>query len=354
MARIRFSHFLIIQLLLVSAWGVSCDSLTGSDDDNSSENVELFPVRVAGSWGYIDREGRVMIEPQFQNAAPFFEGLAAVRQNWGWKYIDASGEVVIEGSYQNIQRFSEDRAAVQMEGRWGFINRQGDFIINPKFRGAYPFSSGLAFVRSLDFSDYLYIDGNGNPLESVNLPEDIDFVEDNLFTNQRALVRDDEQFGYIDPEGNTIVDLIYSEAHAFSEEKAAVRVSDRWGFINPMGEVTIQPQFISVGDFGNGLAPARRNTNLFGFIDETGNFVINEQFLQVRPFSEERAPVFINNKWTFIDLTGNTIVEPIFDEVEPFRNGLARVTTFIIDGEDVEEQYGYINTSGDYVWFPTR
>jgi hypothetical protein len=44
-----------------------------------------------GKWGYIDTQGRFMVNPQFDDARPFSEGMAAVlirdRQIERWGYI---------------------------------------------------------------------------------------------------------------------------------------------------------------------------------------------------------------------------------------------------------------------------
>lgn len=346
-----FSILFISILVFLSACNI-VDGITGNNDDD--HDVDLFPVLVDGEYGYINTDGTMVIEPQLQIAYPFNDGLAAVRDSWRWKYMNSKGEFVIEGSFQEIKTFSEGKAAVRMDGRWGFINKKGDFIINPRFRSAKSYSDGRAFVRSLDYSEYLYIDDKGNKIESINMPDDLDNIDNNEFYNGRALVSDNNLLGYIDRTGNTIVDLKYSEALPFSDNLAAVKVSDRWGFIDSNGEVKISPQFISAGKFGNGLAPARKNSNQFGYVDKTGAFVISEQFDEVREFTEERAPVFVNGKWTFIDKTGTQITAPKFDEVAPFYNGLALVTIFVPVGDEVVEQYGYINKDGNYVWFPTN
>jgi len=325
------------------------DNITGSDD-----SVDLYPVRIDGEWGYIDKEGKIVLEPEFQNAGDFKNGMAPVRHSWGWKYINKKGEIKVEGNFSNIRPFSGDKAAVQFEGRWGYINKSGSFVINPKFRSASDFSDGRAFVRSINYSSYYYIDENGSRIEAVGLPSDMDYVEESEFRNGRAMVRDGDMYGYIDKSGNTVIELKYPEARPFNDQLAAVRVSDRWGFIDSKGQVEISPQFISVGDFGNGLAPARVNTNSFGYIDKSGQVVIEEQYQQAGTFNEDRAPVLINDKWTFIDKSGNQITSPKFDEVEPFYNGLARVTIYVPVEDEIEENYGYINKAGKYVWFPTR
>ena len=345
----------LLSIFFISCLLLSCnlvDSITGNDDE--ATQVELYPVLLDGQWGYIDKEGRIKIEPQYQIAGAFKDGLAAVRYRWDWKYINSNGDFVVEGEFWNLGDFNEVLAPVRIDDRWGYINKKGNFEVNPRFRSAYAFSDGRAFVRSIDYSEYYYIDTNGNKIESTSLPEDMDFVEENTFSNGRALVRDDELYGFIDKDGNTVIELKYSEARSFSDNLAAVRISDKWGFISDDGAVSISPQFISVGDFGNGLAPARKATNQFGFINKNGELVIEEQFDDVGIFTEERAPVMINDRWTFIDKTGQLITSSTFDEVESFFNGLARITIYVPIGEEIEEHYGYINKSGEYVWYPTN
>ena len=59
-------------------------------------------MKIGDKWGYIDKSGKIVIEPQFDDASSFSEGLAAVclgdycplRGKWG--YIDKSGEYVWE------------------------------------------------------------------------------------------------------------------------------------------------------------------------------------------------------------------------------------------------------------------
>ena len=345
----RILHTLLSLFLLTSACDV-VDSITGNDDESQ---VVLFPVAIEGSWGYINSEGAIVIEPAFQIAGDFADGRAAVRNNWRWEYIDKTGEAVIEGNFQQLQLFSEGKAAVRMDGRWGFVNTKGEFVINPRFRNALSFSDGFAFVRSLDYQDYLYIDTKGNPLESLTMP-DLDPILDATFNDGRALVLDNNRYGYIDKSGDLIVDLIYSEALSFSEGLAAVFVSDRWGYIDTSGKMSISPGFISAGHFMNGLAPARRNSNQYGFINKKGEFVIPVSFDEIRSFSDERAAVRIGNKWTFVDKEGQTITDAKFDQVNEFKNGLARVILLVPGAEAPEQLLGYINKSGDYVWFPTN
>jgi hypothetical protein len=65
----------------------------------SEEKVSvLLPVRVDGSWGYINEKGTIVIKPRFKMAGSCSEGLADVMDDDGWfYYIDATGTAVTKG-----------------------------------------------------------------------------------------------------------------------------------------------------------------------------------------------------------------------------------------------------------------
>ena len=63
------------------------------------------------------QQGEVAIAPQFDYAADFSEGLAAVQQDGRYGYIDTDGNWVVEPTYTNAGRFSEGFARVQMENQ---------------------------------------------------------------------------------------------------------------------------------------------------------------------------------------------------------------------------------------------
>ena len=49
---------------------------------------------MASKYGFIDKSGKMVIEPQFDNAEPFSEGLAQVEKDGKLGFIDKSGKVV--------------------------------------------------------------------------------------------------------------------------------------------------------------------------------------------------------------------------------------------------------------------
>jgi WG containing repeat len=86
---------------------------------------------------------------------PFSEGLAPVKSFNKIGFINKTGKVVIEPLFRDVQSFSEGLAGVKIIGSdgnyvWGFIDRSGNFVIEAQFIQVAPFAGGLARVESVD------------------------------------------------------------------------------------------------------------------------------------------------------------------------------------------------------------
>ncbi|MCF4967085.1 WG repeat-containing protein [Nostoc sp. CMAA1605] len=124
----------------------------------------LSPVRIGRKWGYMDdRTGQVIIQPQFEDAYEFTEGLASVRIGEKYGYIDTNGNFIIHPQFEWAYYFSEGLAEVLINGKSGYINVTGKVVIQPQFDMANLFSSGLAEVCIGD--QYYLIDKTGKFIE---------------------------------------------------------------------------------------------------------------------------------------------------------------------------------------------
>jgi len=125
----------------------------------------LAKVKVGEKYRYINEAGEFAFEGEFDDAASFSEGLAAVENEDGkWGFINTKGELVIDykfdaGWFSTIS-FHEGLAFVQEEGKWGYINKQGAFVISPQFKSANKFINGVARVYLVEKSA-AYIDKTG-------------------------------------------------------------------------------------------------------------------------------------------------------------------------------------------------
>lgn len=135
----------------------------------SSFSDGLAPVNRTRNCGYVDARGMLVLEPKVALGetdcatvwGDFVNGLA--RWKFGKKYgfIDRTGETVIEPNYDLTFHFSEGLAAVMVRGKWGYIDTTGKMVIQPMpLKRAEDFHHGLAFVSTRD-GKYGYIDKSG-------------------------------------------------------------------------------------------------------------------------------------------------------------------------------------------------
>lgn len=222
--------------------------------------------------GFIDKTGKIVIPLGYDNADSFNEGLAPVckRDYYGekWGFIDKTGEIVIPLIYERAGAFSEGLAPVKKDGKWGYIDKTGEMVIQPVFYEAKPFSEGLAAVGNWEGGD--------------------------------------KKWGYINKTGETIIPLTYYSAGPFSEGLAKVQARDGTGFIDKTGEMVIQPIYSDAGSFNEGLAPVYAGSWVvgaggeWGYIDKTGKVIIPLTYGDAKPFSEGLAPVKKDGKWGFL------------------------------------------------------
>ena len=110
----------LLSLLLVVACSIKRSSVTGG----------LSPIVMhPDQWGYIDKSGTIVINPQFRHASVFFEDLAAASPD-GKKfgYIDKSGNFVMNPQFDETRPFSEGLAAVVIGPKLGFVDKLGSWL----------------------------------------------------------------------------------------------------------------------------------------------------------------------------------------------------------------------------------
>ena len=106
LAMVKISRiFSAIAVAVLAAWFCS-------GQIKPEEYPALFPIQENGKYGYIDRTGKVVIEPQFEEVKEFSEGMAAVRIKDKWGYIDSTGKIAVEPKFKVVREFSEGLATV--------------------------------------------------------------------------------------------------------------------------------------------------------------------------------------------------------------------------------------------------
>ncbi|MEO0103191.1 MAG: WG repeat-containing protein [candidate division WOR-3 bacterium] len=81
---------LILFFILILSFSFGQKEVTGSGKGELSP----FEDSKTGKWGYINKQGKIVIRPQFNEAKDFSEGLAAVKIGDKYFYINNEGQIV--------------------------------------------------------------------------------------------------------------------------------------------------------------------------------------------------------------------------------------------------------------------
>ena len=342
----------------------------------SQSQDTLYPVNVYKKdnlvYGYINREGEIVILPKYFYANVFSEGLAFVkldRMSDLWACINTNDEILftIKADY-SIEGFAEGLAVINYKNEFSFIDRNGNKVFDKTFFKANSFYNGYAVVKlSYQHTKNSVINKKG----LVVLDSLYDFISD--FNNGYAKIQTKDQRGIIDSNFNVIFwDTSYHFISTVNNNRNVVsnfipfKANNKVGYIDLKGNVVINPIFEYGNDFYEGLASVSLGGK-WGFIDTTWKFVIEPQFSNAGCFSEGLAPVntqqSINGSFnSFIDKSGKVVIQDtveyeskffpdhfVKNEIfwpEPFNNGICNYSSNVF--MTIFERY--VRSDGKFIW----
>lgn len=163
-------------------------------------------VKDEEKYGFIDKDGKVAITPQFEGAGPFYDGMAMIRMDKKYGFINKEGKIVITPQFESAREFSEGLCPVQQGELWGFVDEAGKFVINPQYKWTHGFNkAGLCPVKATTNDKWGFIDKKGKMVIEPQFESVTNFYDD------VAVVGLNEKYGVIGKEGKYLVNPTYED-----------------------------------------------------------------------------------------------------------------------------------------------
>lgn len=264
-------------------------------------NSEYIIVNEENKYGVINTTGTVLIEPNYEavkylNSSTMF----AIKESGVWKLYDTeNSNTIIDGGYDDIVEVKNDNITIIKEGKYGIININKEEKISPQYDDLkYVFSiyyiakkdgkfgvinSENEEVIPFEYTNMVYVENGGfiqadksetetvifdnnlgqklsgiiseinidkgyiriytnNEYKYYNFKFEEKKLSDLMFDNTLFLNKKDGKYGYIDKEGNTIIDYIYDDG---TEQNScgfsAIKKDGVWGSINSIGAIAKEP-----------------------------------------------------------------------------------------------------------------
>jgi hypothetical protein len=82
---------------------------------------QLIPYRKGDKWGFCTPDKKMVVQPKYDDAWSFSEGLARVKLNGKYGFIDKTGKEIVTPKYDYALYFSEGLAGVKLNGKYFYI-----------------------------------------------------------------------------------------------------------------------------------------------------------------------------------------------------------------------------------------
>lgn len=328
-------------------------------------------------YGYINNKGKILLETEYNEIhriteildekdvyiLAFKNGLAGVYKN---------KKQLLKHVYEEIEYNNENQLfIVQRLSKQGVLNKEGKQVLNTEYD--YILISGNKINTKKDNTFAIY-DINGNKQETQKNNTVLATQNENYFIT----INEDELFGVVDKEGNTIIENRYSYIEYAFNNYFIVTKDNKTGVIDSQKTEKISLEYNSIQKISNTkILQAITNSNnvtteLYNekleriLTMENAEITTKENYIKVankneiKYFSENgkeltNKEVYTNNsilsykegeKWGYIDRNGNVKVQAIYERV-------TELNEYGFAGINKDGKWGVINSEGKVIVEPS-
>ena len=313
-----------------------------------------------GKYGFVDRDGNIIIPPQFEDADIFADDLAMVFINGNGKLINRKGQLVSSEQYENGYSFANPPGAYFIQSTNGntcVIDKTGEILLEP----VYEFVITGIDMLNFDMGKYLIVDDDEYYPDNNVCYHDLygkpilvfDGWKSDVSDEGIITVKKDEKYYFYDTKGNMIKEFEYDDVTPVVNGFAKVKKDGNYGFVNADG-IEVIPCIYKDAEFfdENGLARVSEyeyKSNGWFIINEKGVRITPDNFDCINNFSHGLAAVkkaFDSSEaWGYINMGGDLVISYMYKEGNDFNeHGTASVST--VKRPDIKK---VINAKGKYV-----
>ncbi len=323
-------------------------------DDIKDMQNGIAAANYQGRWGYIDSLGTKLIDFKYKQAYSFTGNQTFVQdfQN-NWLLIDQEGLILDSLTYTSYESYHEGHAVVGKQGLKGIINATGKLIVPITYQSIKQGNEGIFVGKKNGFYGLSHISGKSilpHEYQNIYLP-----VNDDIFR-----LKKDDHYGFCDKKGQikngsfskafdfyydkTIVksksgyqllskdmsslrNLPYEKIQYAGEAKWKYKENGRWGLLDSNGEQLTTADYELLNRYSDGMIAASK-AKLWGYLDAAGEEVIAFKHPLIWDFHNGLARMIDNRGVGFIDKEGRLVIDDMFIEVRDFYNGTARFQTY--------------------------
>lgn len=186
-------------------------------------------------YGVINSDKKELIQNKYNYIEYLFgEYFIAARDDGYLGVINTKDKVVVDFKYEVLQKVDDINiieAKILKENKLELYANNLEKICSMNNANIYKDDE---YIKVYSENETKYFDFNGNEIN----PKDL-FKNNNLFASQA-----DGKWGFVDKQGNIIVEYIYDRVTEFNEYGfAGIKKDGKWGVINKEGNIILEPTY---------------------------------------------------------------------------------------------------------------
>ncbi len=295
------------------------------DEEVNYDDISYGDVK----YGLSTYDDKIIVPLDYDEPIRFYESFARICKDKKCNFTDKKGQLLLPYWVDAAGNFVESRAWVNKEGNFGYIDESAQTVIPYIYNDAEDFEYGRAIVsydnanlsitRQDEKSDNEYygvIDIEGNTIVPFEYQR-ITRVTPNLLYADKA-----DDFYFLDNDGDLATETKYEDIvyGSLFNSLLAVKKGGKWGFVDYNFQNITPFEYETALEFNDDLAAVEKNSQ-FGFIDDKGDLIIPFEYddaIDITDwearlygkyrFTEGVAILSKNNHWGVIDKDNNIVV----------------------------------------------
>ena len=226
------SNYLVIEGGKEKLVNSSGETLIENGFDDIKSNTTRGVIFVLNNlYGEMSTSGEILIEAKYQDLKQVKEGIYIAKQNDKYGIIDESIQEKLPFSYTGITY--NDKANLFIAEVENFQTSIIDKDYNVKLIGVLV-DITTDYIRMRINNEYKYFNLNCEEIPSTEALKD----------NTLFLKKENDKYGYVDKNGNVVVDYVYDDATEQNEYGfVAVKQNGLWGSLDKEGKIVIEPKY---------------------------------------------------------------------------------------------------------------
>ena len=231
---------------------------------------EMFLVMKSGQQVLVKNDGTEILKNGFDEITDILknqESGAIFKKNNKYGIMKLTGETQLQEKYEDLKEAKTGTFIAKENGKYGIIDIDGASKVENKYNSIYyDEKANIYIAEDENFDNYIFDDEYNLKLSGILIDIDTEknyielrlndeykyydfkFQEQNvadIFTNNTLFVsKKDGKYGFVDKDGNVIVDHIYDDVtEQNSYGFAGVKQDGKWGSIDNKGKLVQEPTY---------------------------------------------------------------------------------------------------------------